>query len=214
MFDDNTLYTYYPSEAGRACKVIRNIPAGQWATVVLPFDCQTTFGTVNALFSSASDGILNFTNIPIYTTIPAGTPFLVKSEDRAIQQFGGALCSSEVVASEVDGGSYSFCGTFESVTPMVEGCYYIATGNVIKRLSSTGTIKPYRAYFRPNNVAHAKAVRFCVDGEDQGSVTGIDDIMIDHQSSNEKVYNMSGQYVGNSLDELPKVSILLTVKRS
>lgn len=76
---------------------------------------------------------------------------MVKSEDRAIQQFGGALCSSEVVASEVvasevDGGTYSFCGTFESVTPMVEGCYYIATDNVIKRLSSTGTIKPYRAY--------------------------------------------------------------------
>ena len=213
VLDDDTPYTYYPSEAGRACKVIRNIPAGQWATVVLPFDYRTPYRTVNALFSSASDGILNFTNIPSYTTIPAGTPFLVKSEKGAIQQFEGALCSSEVVASEVDGGTYSFCGTFESVTPMVEGCYYIATGNVIKRLSSTGTIKPYRAYFRPNNVAQAKAMRFCVDGEDQGSVTGIDGIMIDPQSGNEKVYNMSGQYVGNSLDELPQGIYIVNGKK-
>ena len=75
VLDDDTPYTYYPSEAGRACKVIRNIPAGQWATVVLPFDYRTPYRTVNALFSSASDGILNFTNIPSYTTIPAGTPF-------------------------------------------------------------------------------------------------------------------------------------------
>lgn len=96
---------------------------------------------------------------------------------------------------------------------MVEGCYYIATGNVIKRLSSTGTIKPYRAYFRPNNVAQAKAMRFCVDGEDQGSVTGIDGIMIDPQSGNEKVYNMSGQYVGNSLDELPQGIYIVNGKK-
>ena len=213
VLDDDTPYTYSSLEVNRSCKVIRNIPAGQWATVVLPFDYQTPFGTVNALFSSASDGILNFTNTPSYTTIPAGTPFLVKRENRAIQQFEGALCSSEVVASEVDGGTYNFCGTFESVTPMVEGCYYIATGNVIKRLSSTGTIKPYRAYFRPNNVAQAKAMRFCVDGEDQGSVTGIDGIMIDPQSGNEKVYNMSGQYVGNSLDELPQGIYIVNGKK-
>ena len=213
VLDDDTPYTYSSLEVNRSCKVIRNIPAGQWATVVLPFDYRTPYRTVNALFSSASDGILNFTNIPSYTTIPAGTPFLVKSEKGAIQQFEGALCSSEVVASEVDGGTYSFCGTFESVTPMVEGCYYIATGNVIKRLSSTGTIKPYRAYFRPNNVAQAKAMRFCVDGEDQGSVTGIDGIMIDPQSGNEKVYNMSGQYVGNSLDELPQGIYIVNGKK-
>lgn len=213
VLDDDTPYTYSSLEVNRSCKVIRNIPAGQWATVVLPFDYRTPYRTVNALFSSASDGILNFTNIPSYTTIPAGTPFLVKSEKGAIQQFEGALCSSEVVASEVDGGTYSFCGTFESVTPMVEGCYYIAIGNVIKRLSSTGTIKPYRAYFRPNNVAQAKAMRFCVDGEDQGSVTGIDGIMIDPQSGNEKVYNMSGQYVGNSLDELPQGIYIVNGKK-
>ncbi|MBQ9237578.1 MAG: hypothetical protein IJ183_06705 [Prevotella sp.] len=213
VLDDDTPYTYSSLEVNRSCKVIRNIPAGQWATVVLPFNWNASYGangTIYALFSSATDGILNFTTTK--SIISAGTPFLVKSPS-AIHQFKGALCSSEVVASEVDGGTYSFCGTFESVTPMVEGCYYIATGNVIKRLSSTGTIKPYRAYFRPNNVAQAKAMRFCVDGEDQGSVTGIDGIMIDPQSGNEKVYNMSGQYVGNSLDELPQGIYIVNGKK-
>lgn len=56
-------------------------------------------------------------------------------------------------------------------------------------------------------------MRFCVDGEYQGSVTGIDGIMIDPQSGNEKVYNMSGQYVGNSLDELPQGIYIVNGKK-
>lgn len=70
-----------------------------------------------------------------------------------------------------------------------------------------------RAYFRPNNVAHAKAMGFCVDGEDQGSVTGIDDIMIDPQSGNEKVYTVSGQYVGDDLEVLPKGMYIVNGKK-
>lgn len=37
--------------------------------------------------------------------------------------------------------------------------------------------------------------------------------MIDHQSGNEKVYNMSGQYVGDDLEVLPKGMYIVNGKK-
>ena len=90
----------------------------------------------------------------------------------------------------------------------------ITEGNIIKPLASGGTIKPFRCFFEPNtpNVAHARAISI------DGMTTAIEDVEWGEGNPfltpiDNRIYTVSGQYVGDDLDALPKGVYLVNGKK-
>ena len=190
--------------------VERPIKGGQWNTLCLPYKLQRWSGTC-ATFVSADEGVFNFKKTTY--DIPAGTPFLYKpSSSQDMAMFGGSgwVQLKPISASSKNGGDYSFVGTLKPVTPK-DGSYYLTEGNTIKPLASGGTIKGFRAYFRPNSSASANARAICIDGE----TTAIEDIVDGEELFGipQKVYTVNGQYAGDDLEALPKGVYIVNGKK-
>ena len=63
---------------------------------------------------------------------------------------------------------------------------------------TSGEMKGFRAAFVLNSNAQPSAIKLVIDG----TATGIEDLVIDGVKANGRVYNLNGQYVGNSLNGL------------
>ena len=74
-----------------------------------------------------------------------------------------------------------------------------AAGKFVAPAAATNTMKGFRAYFMVPSGASAAAININIDGE----TTGINNIETE-ATVNGKVYNLNGQYVGNSLNGLKK----------
>ena len=59
-------------------------------------------------------------------------------------------------------------------------------------------MKAFRAFFVVPNDVNNKQLQAVIDG----TTTGIEDLVIDGVKANGRVYNLNGQYVGNSLNGL------------
>ena len=172
--------------------------------MTLPFNYDCRFLNSKhlvALFTSAADGVLQFERTK--SIIPAYTPFLIKF-NTDLESFSGYLTDDTNLGFSVDGGDYSLCGTLSEVTPGIEGCYYMAENNVLKRLSKTGVLFPYKGYFRPNSASSAKVIRLAVDGIEDDQTTDIDIPLIDENISDGRIYNLNGQFVGTSFENQPQ----------
>lgn len=188
----------------------RTLKKDQWNTLVLPADFSDTFtyftGSRAKYQNTYSDGILRFTT---QGTIVAGEPFLIKPK------YDTSFISVRYdkikvsIPSMVSGNNYNFVGSFEPTQPS-EGTYYLTSGNTLKPLASGGTIKGFRAYFEPNTPSASMARAISIDGE----VTAIEDIdFFGDEQQPKKIYNMSGQYLGNDLNALPKGVYLVNGKK-
>lgn len=202
---------YMDDEGWEGIHIVRDFEAGKWYTLCLPIGYNFGKDATIAEFKSYENGVLNFQTV---TYAYATKPYLIKFNKDKTDFISTVYKDIPHNGSRVNGGDYDFVGTLAPIQPS-DGTIYLTANNTLRPLASGGTIKGFRAYFEPVGAspAQAKAMRFCVDGEDQGSVTGIDGIMIDPKSGNEKVYNMSGQYVGNSLDELPQGIYIVNGKK-
>ena len=60
------------------------------------------------------------------------------------------------------------------------------------------TLKGFRAAFVLKSNTPASVIKLVIDG----TATGIEDLVIDGVKANGRVYNLNGQYVGNSLNGL------------
>lgn len=192
----------------------RPIKGRKWNTVCVPFKVvPVRFGTC-ATFVSAADGVLNFKTTTY--DIPAGTPFLLKPNSVGdVSSFGGSdwVELKPISAKYKNGGEYSFVGTFIPVQP-IDGSYYLTEGNTIKPLASGGTIKGFRAYFKPNYSSAAMARAISIDG----MTTAIEDIEWGDGNpflapTDNCIYNLEGQMVGNNLEQLPKGLYIVNGKK-
>ena len=59
-------------------------------------------------------------------------------------------------------------------------------------------MKGFRAAFVLNPATPAAGIKVVIDG----TTTGIEDLVVDGVKANGRVYNLNGQYVGNSLNGL------------
>ena len=150
-----------------------------------------------AVMESANDGIINFTTT---NSIPENQPCLVKfSKDVCgLPTTGGTPSSMQYTKT---GDDYNFIGTYEPISPSGE-CYYLTQGNTIRPLSSGGTIKSFRGFFKKNSPAAAQARSISIDG----IVTAINEVEFGESllPPSGKVYNINGQYIGDDLEALPK----------
>lgn len=199
---DENLNNTISEEKGVTVKTVRTLVANKWNTFCVPFDTELA-GTAleGATVKAVGEVVGNVINLVDATKIEAGVPYLVMPTTGNIENptFKNVTIS---VTTPVEKGNdeYKFVGTYspKKITETEFGTIWgVTTEGKLAKINADTTMKGLRAYFVfPTNTAAAK-LNF--DGE----TTGINNIET-NATVNGKVYNLNGQYVGNSLNGLKK----------
>ena len=185
----------------------RTLVANKWNTLCLPFDV-TAEQIKNILKAEgmvreyADEDVTNQTIIfkKVEGNMIAGVPYLIKpTEDITSLAFEGVTITE--TEGNCKGNIYSIWGTFGKYDMLTDGTelFLNAAGKFVAPAAATNTMKGFRAYFMVPSGASAAAININIDGE----TTGINNIET-NAAVNGKVYNLNGQYVGNSLNGLKK----------
>lgn len=180
----------------------RTLVANKWNTFCVPFETELAGTALEGATVKAVGTIEgNVINLVDADKIEAGVPYLVMPTTESIVNptFKGVTIS---VTTPVGKGNdeYKFVGTYSPKKITVDEfgkIWGITAQGKLAKINADTTMKGLRAYFVfPTNTAAAK-LNF--DGE----TTGINNIET-NATVNGKVYNLNGQYVGNSLNGLKK----------
>lgn len=186
----------------------RSLKAGLWNTICLPFD--VTANQVESVLK-ATGYVKEFdkedeASATIFfkpaTEMKAGVPYLIKpTEDAKVLNFKDVTINNVDELSRINGNDYCICGVFGKYTMKTNGTelFLNAAGKFVAPAPGKETMKGFRAYFNVPSNASAAALNINIDGE----TTGINSIETE-TTVNGKVYNLNGQYVGNSLNGLKK----------
>ena len=197
------------AESGKVYDVTltRTLTANVWNTICLPFDV-TEEQIANVLKSAGNVkeyGSEEASKQTIYfkdaTTMTAGVPYLIKpTEDATELVFKGVTIKNVEDDNRKFGSNYKICGTFGKYTMKTDGTelFLKTDGKFYIPAAGTATMKGFRAYFYVPKSTAGAALNLSF-----GEATGIDGVAADAEK-NVKVYNVNGQYVGTSLDALPK----------
>ena len=181
---------------------------GEWNTLCLPFavaDAKTAFdrAELREVDTEKSNG--NTIVFKEATAIEAGKPYLIKwanSSAAAVnveKKFEGVTLVAAATPVEVNNGGISFNGFYKMTEASELGASVAAIGAGNKLFKVTeGKMKGFRAAFVLSSGAEATKYNVVIDG----TATGIEDLVIDGVKANGRVYNLNGQYVGNSLNGL------------
>ena len=188
-------------------KLARTLTANVWNTICLPFDV-TAEQIANVLKSAGN--VKEFdredaTKQTIYfkdaTTMVAGKPYLIKPTESAKELVFKGVKITEYEPKNTSGDNYAVYGTFGKYTMKTDGTelFLKTDGKFYIPAEGKETMKGFRAYFYNINGSTAGAALNLSFGD----ATGIDGVAADAEK-NVKVYNVNGQYVGTSLEALPK----------
>lgn len=196
------------TESGKAydVKLARTLTANVWNTICLPFDV-TAEQIENVLKSAgnvkefdredASKQTIYFKDAK---TMVAGKPYLIKPTESAKELVFKGVKITQYEADASMGNQYGVCGTFVPYKLSIDGTdlFLKTDGKFYVPAVGKETMKGFRAFFiAPKNTA-AAALNLSF-----GDATGINGVAADAEK-NVKVYNVNGQYVGTSLEALPK----------
>lgn len=182
---------------------------GEWNTLCLPFavaDAKTAFdgAELREVDTEKSNG--NTIVFKEATAIEAGKPYLIKwanSSTEAVdfeKKFEGVTLVATATPVVVKEGGISFNGFYKMTAASELGGASVAAigaGNKLFKVTE-GKMKGFRAAFVLSSGAEATKYKVVIDG----TATGIEDLVIDGVKANGRVYNLNGQYVGNSLNGL------------
>lgn len=180
----------------------RSFAANAWNTLVLPFDLSAdqvkeVFGEgvrmanlKNTSADSNGDVTLHFSETD---AIEANVPVLVYGAADATAKLIEKVSVLPTATPATTADACSLVGSYDQATLEV-GDWFLSTDNKLYKATTTKTIKPLRAVFRPTS-SEAKSLRLDIDGD----VTAIDTItgepVID---ANAPLYNLAGQRVGKA----------------
>ena len=180
---------------------------GEWNTLCLPFavaDAKTAFDNAELREVDTKNSHDNTIFFKEATAIEAGKPYLIKwanSSAAAVnveKKFEGVTLVAAATPVEVNGG-ISFNGFYKMTEASELGASVAAIGAGNKLFKVTeGKMKGFRAAFVLASGAEATKYKVVIDG----TATGIEDLVINSAKANGRVYNLNGQYVGNSLNGL------------
>lgn len=181
---------------------------GEWNTLCLPFavaDAKTALdgAELREVDTEKSNG--NTIVFKKATAIEAGKPYLIKwanTSTKAVdfeKKFEGVTLVAAATPVEVNNGGISFNGFYKMTEASELGASVaaIGAGNKLFKVTS-GEMKGFRAAFVLKSNTPASVIKLVIDG----TATGIEDLVIDGVKANGRVYNLNGQYVGNSLNGL------------
>ncbi len=182
---------------------------GEWNTLCLPFavaDAKTAFDGAELREVDTKNSNGNTIVFKEATAIEAGKPYLIKwanSSSAAVnveKKFKGVTLVAAATPVVVKEGGISFNGFYKMTAASELGGASVAAigaGNKLFKVTE-GKMKGFRAAFVLPSGAEATKYKVVIDG----TATGIEDLVIDGVKANGRVYNLNGQYVGNSLNGL------------
>lgn len=181
---------------------------GEWNTLCLPFavaDAKTAFDNAELREVDTKNSNGNTIFFKEATAIEAGKPYLIKWANTSTEavdfekKFEGVTLVAAATPVEVNNGGISFNGFYKMTEARELGASVAAIGAGNKLFKVTeGKMKGFRAAFVLKSNTPASVIKLVIDG----TATGIEDLVIDGVKANGRVYNLNGQYVGNSLNGL------------
>lgn len=180
---------------------------GEWNTLCLPFavaNAATAFDGAELREVDVTQSSENTIVFKEATTIEAGKPYLIKWAKTPnevcdfVNTFEGVTLVATATPVKVN-DAITFTGFYNKTTAdkLGESVAAIGAENKLFKVTS-GEMKGFRAAFVLNSNAQPSAIKLVIDG----TATGIEDLVIDGVKANGRVYNLNGQYVGNSLNGL------------
>ena len=180
-----------------------------WNTLCLPFDVDankvaTAFAGAEIREIDPNKCTANTIQFVPATEIKAGVPYIIKWNENVAEAkpfektFEGVTLIAEPKPVKVN-NDITFTGFYNKTTAdkLGESVAAIGAENKLFKVTS-GEMKGFRAAFVLNSNAQPSAIKLEIDG----TATGIEDLVIDGVKANGRVYNLNGQYVGNSLNGL------------
>lgn len=180
-----------------------------WNTLCLPFDVDankvaTAFAGAEIREIDPNKCTANTIQFVPATEIKAGVPYIIKWNENVAEAkpfektFEGVTLIAEPKPVKVN-NDITFTGFYNKTTADKLGESVAAIGAENKLFKVTSSeMKGFRAAFVLNSNAQPSAIKLVIDG----TATGIEDLVIDGVKANGRVYNLNGQYVGNSLNGL------------
>jgi len=181
-----------------------------WNTLCLPFDVDankvaTAFAGAEIREIDPNKCTANTIQFVPATEIKAGVPYIIKWNENVAEAkpfektFEGVTLIAEPKPVKVN-NDITFTGFYKMTAASELGGTSVAAIGAGSKLFTVGEgkMKGFRAAFVLSSNAQASKYKVVIDG----TATGIEDLVIDSAKANGRVYNLNGQYVGNSLNGL------------
>lgn len=189
----------------------RSLTPTQWNTFCVPFTISADViaekfgaGTLVYTFGSMNGNVMNFA---ASTTIEAGKPYIVKPTKEVVDPtFTGV---NIVESAPVQSGENGFFmqGTYGAKTDLLDDGtnLFLGEGNKFYKPAKGSTkMKGMRAFFIVPQGTNLAALRANIDG----ATTAIDELTtVVEQPTDNRIYNLQGQFVGTSFEGLHGVYV-------
>lgn len=189
----------------------RSLTPAQWNTFCVPFTISADViaekfgaGTLVYTFGSMNGNVMNFAAA---TTIEAGKPYIVKPTNEVVDPtFTGVnIVASDPVKLGADG--FFMQGTYGAKTDLLDDGtnLFLGEGNKFYKPAKGSTkMKGLRAFFIVPQGTNLAALRANIDG----ATTAIDEFAtVVEQPTDNRIYNLQGQFVGTSFEGLHGVYV-------
>lgn len=198
------------SNAGKTVnvKLTRTLKADVWNTFCVPFDVTVagsplegaTIKQIASVEEKTDGAVINFEDAP--ATLEAGKAYLVRTATAIVNPtFNGVTVKNVDPTNCSRNENYQLIGIYspKNIDASLYGKVFgINNQDKLAKVKENTSIKGMRAYFLLANSATAAKLNF------GGELTGIDAVDNGEAVMTGKVYNLNGQYVGNSLEGLKK----------
>lgn len=189
----------------------RSLTPAQWNTFCVPFTISADViaekfgaGTLVYTFGSMNGNVMNFARS---TTIEAGKPYIVKPANTVVNPtFTGVNIVASAPVQSGENGFY-MQGTYGAKTDLLDDGtnLFLGEGNKFYKPAKGSTkMKGMRAFFIVPQGTNLAALRANIDG----ATTAIDEFAtVVEQPTDNRIYNLQGQFVGTSFEGLHGVYV-------
>lgn len=190
----------------------RSLSPEHWNSFCVPFAISAGViaekfgaGTQVCTFGSMNGNVMNFAHS---TSIEAGTPYIVKPTKEVVDPSFTGVNIEATAAKKVGADGYFMQGIYSAKTDLTtDGTnLFLGDGNKFYKPAGTTTarMKGLRAFFIVPQGTNLAALRANIDG----ATTAIDELAtVVEQPTDNRIYNLQGQFVGTSFEGLHGVYV-------
>lgn len=190
----------------------RTLSPEHWNSFCVPFAISADViaekfgaGTQICTFGSMNGNVMNFAHS---TTIEAGTPYIVKPTQEVVNPSFTGVNIEATAAKKVGADGYFMQGIYSAKTDLTtDGTnLFLGEGNKFYKPAgaTTARMKGLRAFFIVPQGTNLAALRANIDG----ATTSIDELAtVVEQPTDNRIYNLQGQFVGTSFEGLHGVYV-------
>ena len=190
----------------------RSLSPEHWNSFCVPFAISEEViaekfgaGTQICTFGSMNGNVMNFAHS---TTIEAGMPYIVKPTKEVVDPSFTGVNIEATAAKKVGADGYFMQGIYSAKTDLTtDGTnLFLGDGNKFYKPAgaTTARMKGLRAFFIVPQGTNLAALRANIDG----ATTAIDELTtVVEQSTDNRIYNLQGQFVGTSFEGLHGVYV-------